>query len=88
MRKDVPSLTHVGGHSAARSGVQSCSIRADVVHTLQDVNFTVIGPAVLTNFPNGRPGTAALRHVANVEHRDVRGISLLAPKTDAVTASS
>ncbi len=62
-------------------------VRLDVVRPLEDVDLAGVRPACLVDLPCRGPGTATLRHVADVEHGDVvRAILVVALDTDRVTS--
>lgn len=56
------------------SSLQSRLVGRDVVHALNDVDLTAVGPVRLVGLPDSGPGAASLRHVVDVEHRDVRRV--------------
>lgn len=56
-----------GGYGASRRGVEGHPVRAHVVHTLDDVDFALVRPAVQTGLPDRGPGTTSLWHVPNIE---------------------
>ena len=60
-------LTTAGRYGAPRRGVEGHSVWADVVDTLDDVDFTIVRPVGQTGLPDRGPGTTALWHVPNVE---------------------
>lgn len=64
--------------------MQRHRIRADIIHTLEDVHLAVGRPAVLLDLPQRGPRPAALRHVPHVEHDRVLRVGFDAPQAHAV----
>jgi len=65
LRASLPSA----GHRASGFGVQSHAIVIDIVHTLDDVNLSTVGPA-RSHCPNRRPSSTSIGHMNDIKQEE------------------